>query len=56
MQFDFELADTKNIRAREVYSMITLIAEVSGLADVFVITASFAFALLYTPYMCEIYL
>ena len=38
------LAPSKTIRKRTVYSLIELIAEVSGLADIFNISAAFFFA------------
>jgi len=35
------LSDEKNIRTRTVYDLITLIAEVSGFADLFVLGFGF---------------
>ena len=44
---------TKVIRSRTVYDVITFISEVSGFADIFFISATFFFNILYTPYLLE---
>ena len=41
---------TKVIRSRTVYDVIAFISEVSGFADIFFVSATFFFGLLYTPY------
>jgi hypothetical protein len=43
------LKDTKLIRSRTVYDLITLIAEVSGFADLFMLGFGALMNLLYTP-------
>ena len=42
------LADTKKIRSRVVYDLITLVSEVSGFNDLFVVGFGFIFSF-YTP-------
>jgi len=44
---------TKVIRSRTVYDLVTFISEVSGFADIFFISATFFFNILYTPYLLE---
>ena len=46
----FSPKGTKVIRSRTVYDVITFISEVSGFADIFFVSATFFFGLLYTPY------
>ena len=46
-------SDTQKIRGRTVYDIITLISEVSGLADIFFITVTFLLGVLYTPLLLE---
>jgi hypothetical protein len=46
------LSDTMIIRRRTVYDLVTLIAEVSGFADAFVVIATF-FLGFYQPVMLE---
>jgi hypothetical protein len=38
------LSDTKEIKARVVYDLVELVSEVSGFADILVVTASLFFA------------
>ena len=47
------LSDTKYIRGRTVYNIITLFSEVSGLADIFFVTATFILGLFFIPLMLE---
>jgi hypothetical protein len=42
--FGISLADEKTLRSRVVYSLIELISEVSGLADIFNLGAAAFFA------------
>jgi hypothetical protein len=44
-----EISDKKQIRTRTVYDVITLIAEVSGFADLFVLGFGSLFGLFYNP-------
>lgn len=46
---NLQLADTKQLRQRQVYSFIELVSEVSGFADVLFITAGVFFGSFYTP-------
>lgn len=48
------LADIKIVRSRTVYSLITLISEVSGFADVFIVGGTFLFGSFYTPFFMEV--
>ena len=41
------------MRGRRVYDIITLVSEVSGLADIFFVTITFLLGLLYTPFLLE---
>lgn len=50
---DVYLSDVLYIRSRSVYDLITLIAEVSGFADIFFLSLTFVLGLLYTPRMLE---
>jgi len=45
--------DTKIIRSRTVYDVITFVSEVSGFADIFFVVFTHMFALLYTPFLLE---
>lgn len=47
------LADTKLIKARIVYNIITLVSEISGFADILIVFVSFVLGLIYTPRMLE---
>ena len=47
--YTFELADTQIIRSRKVYDMITLIAEVSGFADILLVGITSLLGLFFTP-------
>ena len=47
------LSDTKHIRSRVVYDIITLVSEVSGFNDLFAVGLGFAFSF-YTPVMLEL--
>ena len=49
----FYLDDTKILRGRNVYDIITLVSEVSGLADIFFVSITFLLGLLYTPLLLE---
>ncbi len=53
IEIRFALEGTKFIRSRTVYDVIALISEVSGFADIFFVSATFLFGLLYTPYLLE---
>jgi hypothetical protein len=50
---EIKLDDTKTIRSRTVYDLITFFSEVSGFADIFFVLLTFLFGLLYTPYVLE---
>ena len=50
---EFQIADTKVIRTRGVYNIITLISEVSGFADIFYVGIGFILATFYTPFLLE---
>ncbi len=52
-QAQFGLSDTKIIRSRTVYDVITFVSEVSGFADIFFVVFTHVFALLYTPFLLE---
>jgi hypothetical protein len=41
------------LRGRTVYDFITLFSEVSGLADIFFVAASFILRIFYTPLLLE---
>jgi hypothetical protein len=43
------LTDTKLLKARYIYSLVTMISEVSGWADIFVVTLTFLLGKFYTP-------
>jgi hypothetical protein len=47
------LDDTKILRGRSVYDIITFVSEVSGLADIFFVTITFIFGVIYTPLLLE---
>lgn len=47
------LVDTKLIKARIVYNAITLVSEISGFADIVMVSVTFILGLLYTPRMLE---
>jgi hypothetical protein len=49
LRVEFELADTNNIRQRQVNDVITLIADISGFADIFMLTAGFLLGNFYHP-------
>jgi hypothetical protein len=49
----FYLDDTKILRGRSVYDIITLVSEVSGLADIFFVGIAFVIGVLYTPLLLE---
>jgi hypothetical protein len=40
-----KIGDNKVIRSRRVYDLITMIAEMSGFADIFMVTAGFYFGI-----------
>jgi hypothetical protein len=46
---EFSLSDKMILRERSVYDIVTLIAEVSGFADMFMVSAAFLLATLYHP-------
>jgi len=50
---DLQLSDTKIIRSRTVYNVVTLISEVSGLADICFVTVTFLLGVFYTPFVLE---
>ena len=37
MEFEITLSDTKTIRSRKVYDIISLVADISGFADIFMV-------------------
>ena len=41
------------LRGRKVYDLITLVSEVSGLADIFFVTVSFLLGVFYTPFLLK---
>jgi hypothetical protein len=47
------LTDTMTLRSRTVYSLITLISEMSGFADLLYVSVGFLLGLLYTQRMME---
>jgi hypothetical protein len=49
----FYLDDTKILRGRRVYDIITLVSEVSGLADIFFVSITFLIGIVYTPLLLE---
>ena len=49
--FRLELSRTKVIKGRQVYDIITLIAEVSGFADLFMVCSKFLLSSLIQPQM-----
>jgi len=51
---EIKLDDTKTIRSRTVYDIVTFFSEVSGFADIFFVFLTFLFGLLYTPYALEV--
>ena len=53
MSVIFTLDDTIKLRGRTVYDIITLVSEVSGLADIFFVTITFMLGLFYTPLLLE---
>ena len=48
-----KLADSKFIKNRIVYNVITLVSEISGFADILMVIVAFFLGLLYTPRMLE---
>ena len=44
----FTLDDTKVVRTRTVYNLITLVSEVSGFADIFLVIIGFGLGVMYT--------
>lgn len=44
----FMLDDTKVVRSRTVYNLITLVSEVSGFADIFLVIMGFSLGVMYT--------
>jgi len=44
----FILDDTKVVRTRTVYNLITLVSEVSGFADIFLVIIGFSLGIMYT--------
>jgi hypothetical protein len=44
----FILDDTKVVRTRTVYNLITLVSEVSGFADIFLVIIGFGLGVMYT--------
>jgi hypothetical protein len=53
LEVQFYLDDTKVLRGRNVYDIITLISEVSGLADIFFVGITFLLGIVYTPLLLE---
>jgi len=51
MEFEMELSNIKVIKGRQVYDIITLVAEVSGFADLFMVSAQFFLSRLIQPQM-----
>jgi acyl carrier protein len=47
------LSDTKVVKSRKVYNLITLISEVSGVADILFVSMTVLIKWLYTPLMLE---
>ena len=47
------LSDTKYIRQRIVFDIVTLIAEISGFADLFLVIIGFLMGTFYTPLMYD---
>lgn len=50
----WQLSDKKIVRNRSVYDLITLIAEVSGFADIFMVFASVFLKIAYKPTMLNL--
>jgi hypothetical protein len=50
LKISLSLSDTKHIRSRVVYDVITLVSEISGFNDLFAVGLGFAFSF-YTPVM-----
>lgn len=48
LKLSAKLSDTKLIRSRTAYSFITLISEVSGFADIFIVGSTFWLGTYYT--------
>ncbi len=53
LAYEFTLHDIKTFRSRTVYSLITLISEVSGFADILFIVAGIFLKSFYTPRKLE---
>ena len=51
--FEFTLADNMILGERSAYNIVTLIAEVSGFADMFMISAALILTTLYQPKMLQ---
>jgi hypothetical protein len=52
-EIQMNLDDKKILRGRSVYDIITLVSEVSGLADIFFVSITFVIGVLYTPFLLE---
>jgi hypothetical protein len=53
LAYELSLHDIKTFRSRTVYSLITLISEVSGFADILFIVAGIFLKTFYTPRKLE---
>lgn len=53
MKLNIALSQTKTLRGRKVYDVITLISEISGLADMLFVAATFLLGIFYTPFLVE---
>lgn len=51
LDMSLKLAETKTIRNRTVYNVLTMISEVSGIADLLMVFTSLILGTLYTPFM-----
>ena len=53
MEVTVLLQDSAKVRNRKVYDIITLIAEVTGFADILILSATVIVGFLYQPQMLE---
>lgn len=49
----FRLAENKIIRSRTVYSILTMVSEISGFADLLMVFTSIILGIVYTPFKLE---
>ena len=52
-QTNLFLGEIKTVRSRSVYNFIDLVAEVSGIADMFIVFTTFFISLFYTSFAQE---